>query len=150
MNSILQGAAFFGGLAAVSGEKTKKSMEKACRIVRKEARRVLGTYEYEWPKLKPATIARKATGDSPGLETGAMRKSLQFEVKGERLHWTGYVGTNDPHARFFELGTRKQPPRSFLRGACMRKEVEIKKILGHDFCHSLFTKDHNVDVGGDE
>lgn len=138
-NSLLDGAAFFTGVGLQLERQTKKSVEMACRIVRDEAKRVLGTYDYGWTPLADTTVARKATGDSPGLETGAMRKSISFEVDGSRLNWTGYVGTNDPHAYWFELGTRKQPPRSFLGGAAMHKEAEVKKIFGHTMLHSVFT-----------
>jgi len=51
---------------------------KAAVVVRDEAQRVLGTYDYGWPSLAESTIAGKATGDSPGLETGAMRASLEI------------------------------------------------------------------------
>src|SRR6201999_1811648 len=95
---------------------------------------------YEWPSLAVATIERKATGDSPGLETGAMRRSVKFTVSGERLNWTGYVGTDDPHALWFELGTSRQPPRSFLGGAAMRMEPQVKLILGRQMLFSLFSE----------
>jgi hypothetical protein len=138
-NSLLDGAAFFTGVAAKLEHQSKKKTEMAARIIRDEAKRVLGTYEYDWPSLAASTIERKSTGDSPGLETGKMRRSIKFQVVGTRLNWTAYIGSNDPHAKWFELGTVRQPPRSFLRGAAMRKEKEVKKILGHDLFHSAFS-----------
>lgn len=144
MASLLDGAAFFTGIGISTEGQTKKAVEKACRVIRDEAKRVLGTYEYDWPSLAASTIERKTTGDSPGLETGAMRRSIKFEVEGTRLNWEGFIGSNDPHAKWFELGTRRQPPRSFLRGACMHKEKEVKKILGHDYCVSIFDE-HSIE-----
>lgn len=139
VKSLADGAAFFTGLSVQISKANKQAVTKACRIVTTEAKRVLGTYDYGWPSLADSTIARKSTGDSPGLETGAMRKSVNFSVDGTRLNWVGTIGTNDPHARWFELGTVKQPPRSFLAGAAHQKEAEVKKILGHDMLHTAFS-----------
>jgi hypothetical protein len=41
----------------------------------------------------------------------------------------GYVGTNDPIAKYHELGTRTIPPRSFLGEAAMRKEHKIHEMM---------------------
>lgn len=146
-HTLLEGAAYFTGLSLNIERATKKSVVKACRVIRDEAKRVLGTYEYGWVSLAPSTIEHKATGDSPGLETGAMRSSIKYSIEGHKLNWVGMVGTNDPHALFFELGTIHQPPRSFLGGAAMHKEHEVKRILGHDFCHTVFSHspDHEDD-----
>jgi hypothetical protein len=140
-NSILDGAAFFTGLATSTlwDEVSKKTMTKAARVIRDEARRVLGTYDYGWPSLAESTIERKMTGDSPGLETGAMRASIEYEVYGERMHWNAVIGSDDPHALWFELGTIKQPPRSFLAGAATRMEPFIKHFLGHDMCRVVIS-----------
>lgn len=144
VNSLADGAAFFTGLSIKIDRANKKAVEKACRIIRDEAKRVLGTYDYGWTPLAESTIARKATGDSPGLETGAMRKSVKFSVDGTTMNWVGTVGTSDPHALWFELGTIHMPPRSFLGGAAMQKEHEVKQILGHDMIHSVFS--HSPDL----
>lgn len=101
--------------------------EEAAVIVENEAKRVLGTYEYGWPRLSPYTLAHKTTGDSPGLETGGMRDSVQHVSNRDGFE----VGSNDHKALWFELGTRTgQPPRPFLSGALQRKMPEIEKKLG--------------------
>ena len=51
-------------------------VEKACRMVEKEAKAAIGTYRFDWPALQPETIARKTTGDSPLLETGELQASI--------------------------------------------------------------------------
>jgi HK97 gp10 family phage protein len=146
-NSLADGALYFTGLSLGVERATKKAVTKACMVIRDEAKRVLGTYDYGWPSLAESTIERKETGDSPGLETGAMRKSITYSVDGTRMNWVGTIGTSDPHALFFELGTIHQPPRSFLGGAAMAKERKVKRILGHDFCHNIFSHspDHEDD-----
>lgn len=135
-NSLLNGAAFFTAAAMHMEGATKKSVEKAARVVRAEARRVLGTYEYGWPSLAEATLARKSA-DTPGLETGAMRASLEISVEGSRLDWTAIIGSDDPNAQRFELGTSRQPPRSFLAEAARRKEEEVHRICGYGVVHSV-------------
>jgi phage gpG-like protein len=104
-------------------------IEKACRMVEKEAKRAIGTYLFNWEPLKPETVARKARGDTPLLETGELRDSIQHVVGREGAEVVGYVGTNDPIAKYHELGTRTIPPRSFLGEAAMRKEHKIHEMM---------------------
>jgi len=70
--------------------KKDKGLEKACEIIETEAKRVIGTYDYGWPPLQLETIVRKATGDSPLLETGEMRDSIEHTVG----HGEAWVGSN--------------------------------------------------------
>ena len=104
-------------------------VEKACRMIEKEAKRVIGTYDYDWERLKPETVARKARGDTPLLETGELRRSIEHVVEREGTEVVGYVGTNDPVAQYHELGTSAIPPRSFLGEAAMRKEDKIHTMI---------------------
>ena len=100
-------------------------LDQAGQIVEHEAQRVLGTYEYNWTPLAAETVARKATGDSPGLETGEMRDSVYHTVTyangggGEVA-----VGSNLDKAVWFELGTSRgippgrgsrRPPKTWRR-----------------------------------
>jgi hypothetical protein len=105
-------------------------VEKACRMIEKEAKTAIGTYKFGWPPLQPETIAHKATGDSPLLETGELKESIEHTVGRESGEVVGYVGTNDPVAKYHELGTRTIPPRSFLGEAAMRKEHKIHEMMG--------------------
>jgi phage gpG-like protein len=104
-------------------------VEKACRMVEKEAKAAIGTYRFDWPPLQPETVARKAGGDTPLLETGELQKSIGHVVGREGGDVVGYVGTNDPIAKYHELGTRTIPPRSFLGEAAMRKEHKIHEMM---------------------
>lgn len=115
------------------------SLEHAAQVVEEEAKRVLGTYDYGWPRLKPSTVARKTTGDSPLLETGEMRESITHWVNVE-TH-TAYVGSNNPKAKWHELGTSRVPPRSFLRGAAMAKQKEVHQIVRDDLGRYLSNPD---------
>jgi hypothetical protein len=135
-HSLLQGAAFFAGMSAAVDRAARKAVEKSAVIVEEEAKRVIGSYDYGWTPLAASTLAHKAA-DTPLLETGAMRASLQYSTASHRDFWEAFVGSNDPKALFQELGTVHIPPRSFLAGASMRKEHEVHKICGHDLFHSI-------------
>jgi phage gpG-like protein len=141
-NSLLEGAAFFTGLELVIDRAAKAAVARSARLIRDEARRVLGTYDYGWEPLAEATIEHKATGDSPLLETGKLRKSIRYSVDGRPGHWVATVGSNDPKALYHELGTSRIPARSFLAGAAMQKESEIHKICGHDVFTFAVTSKH--------
>jgi|SRR5215472_9168594 len=116
-------------------------LEKAAQIIEDEAKRVIGTYEYDWPPLQPETIARKGA-DTPLYETGELRDSIEHHVDRDAL--TAQVGSNDPVAVFQELGTVTIPARSFLMGAAMRKEREIVEMTGVDI-HGLMLKQLGID-----
>src|ERR1700737_115172 len=104
-------------------------VEKACRMVEKEAKTAIGTYRFDWPRLEPETVARKAKGDTPLLEPGELRDSIAHVVEGGGAEGAGYGGTNAPIAKYHELGTRTIPPRSFLGEAAMRQEHKIHEMI---------------------
>jgi phage gpG-like protein len=143
-HTLDEGANFFTAVGSRFPAVKRSRIKKAAQLVAEEAKRVLGTYDYGWPKLKPATIARKATGDSPLLETGELRDSIQFSVKDDS---TAYVGSNDPVALYQELGTSRIPPRSFLAGAAKRKEEECHKLCGHDLFEAVFSRNPYIGEG---
>lgn len=123
----LGGFAAFLGELAVMDEAERAGLEKAAVIVETEAKRVIGTHDYGWIPLKPATIARKANGDTPLLETGEMRDSIEHTVG----HREAHIGSNNDKAVWQELGTsRGIPPRSFLGGAARHKEKEVVEAIG--------------------
>jgi hypothetical protein len=99
-------------------------LSKACLMVANAAKEALGTYEFGWVSLKPETIARKMRGDSPLLETGELRDSIEWNSSGR----VGHVGSNLDKAVWMELGTSKIPPRSFLAAAAMQQENLIHEM----------------------
>jgi phage gpG-like protein len=96
----------------------------ACQMIADEAKRVIGTYDYGWPSLAPSTLAKKSA-DTPLLETGKMRASIEWNASGN----TGAVGSNSDVAVFQELGTSRIPPRPFLMGAAMEMEPKIHALF---------------------
>jgi hypothetical protein len=106
------------------------ALDQAAAIVQAEAKRVLGTYDYGWIPLAPATradrVAQGYPADEPGLRSGDMRESIERQVSGDQAQ----VGSNDDHLVWFELGTVRQPPRSVLAEAARRKSEAVADTVG--------------------
>lgn len=105
-----------------------EALEEACKIVEEEAKRVVGTYDYGWPQLQPETQKERVrlgfTANEPLLRTGEMRDTITHHIEGN----VGYVGSPSKIALYQELGTSKNPPRSFLGGAAQAKEADIHTL----------------------
>lgn len=125
-----EGAEFFTGLRMRIERARKEALTQSAGLIRDEAKRVIGTYDYGWPRLKPETIKHKIAGDTPLRETGELQASIQCSVDAEAGIAT--VGSNNPKALWHELGTSRVPPRSFLAGAAVAKTPEVLKICGAD------------------
>ena|SRR5260221_3942661 len=115
-------------------------LDKVGELASTMAVHYLGTYQEGWAPLKPETIARKATGDSPLLETGHMRESISHYVNPfSAFAMEVVVGSTDKTAIFQEQGTSRIPPRPFLSLGLMHAlpfaeetfgEIAIKIISG--------------------
>jgi phage gpG-like protein len=96
-------------------------VEESAGLVQEVAKNAMGTYEFGWPELQPETIERKATGDSPLLETGELRHSIEKTIG----HHVAWVGSDEDKAVWMEFGTSTIPPRSFIASAGMVCEPQI-------------------------
>jgi HK97 gp10 family phage protein len=124
--SLLEAAAHFKHLGHTVHQANHAALEIAARIVEAEAKRLIGSHDAGWPALKPETIARKTTGDSPLLETGELRDSITHSSSPTEAR----VGSNLDRAVWHELGTRTVPPRPFLSTALRNKEKVITRAVG--------------------
>jgi hypothetical protein len=135
-SSLAAFAGFLTGMVAEYDHTQNEQMERATKIVQKEAKRVIGTYEYGWPQLASATQANRSQAgyspNEPGLMTGEMQESIETHVAPRKIIGSteGEIGSNDDNMVYFELGTYKQPPRSVLMEAAVHKEKEVVEILG--------------------
>lgn len=112
------------------------ALDEAAQIVENEAKRVIGTYDYNWVELADATkedrIAQGFAENEPLLRTGELRDSIEHKVEGDTAH----VGSDEDKAVWQELGTKTIPPRSFLKGAVTHKLTEIEQVIGRTmFAH---------------
>jgi hypothetical protein len=116
-------------------------LEVAGQMVEAEAKRLLGTYDYNprWPELADATkedrVAKGFPENEPGLRTGEMRDSIGHTVVGNTAH----VGSDNDELVWFELGTVKQPPRTVLKGAALNMKDHIEHMMGYNLHAYLST-----------
>lgn len=149
---------FIGHLAMFDArleEETHKGLERAARIVEKEAKRLIGHDENPaagpfaaWQELADSTKEEKEKLGYFGvvseydslLRTGGMRDSIEHRVEGHEAA----VGSNDDKAVWQELGTGHIPARSFLGAGAFRKEDDIHHVLGASAVTALVGKDIEV------
>lgn len=109
---------------------------KGCKMIAKKAKAVIGVEQPEWQALAPSTIEEKARlgyrVPAPLLRTGDMRDSISWSAP----YWEsprvciGYIGSNDPVAKWQELGTSTIPPRPFLGLATAGQAAAIADMAG--------------------
>ena len=110
--NFAEAAARFAASAVDIEAAKHAALEEACQMVKERAKGLIGHPNDSWPPLAPETLKRKDGVNTPLLETGEMRDSIQHVVA-DSSH--GYVGSNDDKAVWQELGTsRGIPPRSFI------------------------------------
>jgi hypothetical protein len=125
--SLLALAEHFDRVAAAMPAAEHGMLEAIGGLVERDAKRRPGTYQSGWAPLKPETIARKATGDSPLLETGAhIRDTISHQVGGHKVE----IGSPDIIAVYQTFGTsRGIPPRPFLAPAMIETRPQQKTII---------------------
>jgi hypothetical protein len=144
--NLAAAARVFAGMAIAHHEGKHKAMEKACKIVEDEAKRVIGTFDYGWPDLKESTQSqRESLGyepDEPLLRTGEhIRDTIQHNVVVHPFGAAhGYVGSDSDIAVYQERGTSRIPPRSFLVGAAHAKEKQVVDELADELIGRVLLK----------
>jgi phage gpG-like protein len=101
-------------------------IETACEMLEGKANGLIGYPHSFWPPLAEETLRRKDGVNTPLLETGELRDSIQHNSDQHE----GYVGSNNPKAEWHEFGTRSIPPRSFLGAAAGLEGPKIKRMAG--------------------
>ena len=129
-----------------------EAMDRAAALVQREARREIGAYQngggpfVAWAELADRTkadrVAQGFTENDPGLRTGEMRESIGRQVAHNGMQ--AAIGSNDDKAVWFELGTSRQPPRSFLGLAAFREERRIAEIQGRAMATTLVGGGHRL------
>ncbi len=108
----------------------ERTVMRGAALIQKKAKAQMGHEQPYWPALKPETISRKARGNTPLLETGELRASIEVSGpyrEGARTV-SAYVGSNNPKAAWHEFGTGHVPPRPFLGPAAIGAERQIHEI----------------------
>jgi hypothetical protein len=150
---------FIAKMAAIQAglhKHTEHALERAARVVEREAKREIGHDEMPaagpfaaWQPLAERTVREKedlgyvnriSENDSL-LRTGETRDSITHavEVTGP-VSGLALIGSNSDVAVWQERGTARIPPRSFLGGALVRKASQVVKILGSGIHRALLGK----------
>lgn len=131
--------------AAIANEAEGQGIVRACELVQKTAKSYLGHYDHPggWAQLAEATQADRVRqgfpANEPLLRTGDLRDSIAIDAphrNGREVF--GYVFSNNPIAKFQELGTVSIPPRPFLSTAAMECEPQVHRILAAAFFEARF------------
>lgn len=137
------------GMAAKLDKIQRDCLESGAKVLEKEAKRVLGTYDYGWMQLADATkedrISRGYTPNEPGLREGDMRDSIEHVVVNAH---EAQIGSNDDKMLWFDIGTPNQPPRPVFQPAAIAKGEEVALELGHSAMDVLTGKAHSTKLIG--
>jgi HK97 gp10 family phage protein len=122
---------------------THRALEKAARVVEKDAKGQIGTYQdavgpfQDWALLADSTEAEKARlgypADAPLLRDGTLRDSIEHEVEGNEA----VIGSKSDVAEYQEFGTKTIPPRPFMGPAVFKNKEKIQRILGEALVEGL-------------
>jgi HK97 gp10 family phage protein len=133
MMNLAEAAKFFSDDLPDEIQKSNEdALQKAVDMIRDEAKRVIGTYDYGWPELADATKADRIrqgySENEPLLRSGALRDSIESEIliPGK----LGEIGTDSPYAAAQEYGTSTIPPRSFIEAAAEHELPAIQEMFG--------------------
>jgi phage gpG-like protein len=131
-----------GGLLASSIERCfPDALEEGAQVIEDEAKRVIGTYDYDWPQLAPSTQEERTKqgfpANEPLLRTGELRDSIEHTIVSDH---EAQIGSNLDIAVYQELGTRTIPPRSFLAQAAAHKEEDVGEKVGRHMIKAILPK----------
>jgi hypothetical protein len=128
------------GMALAVHHESERALERAARVVEKEAKRSIGDYQNAaapfagWAELADSTkedrVRQGYPENEPELRDGTMRDGIEHTVIMHDVSGVAYVGSDSQILEWQELGTSKMPPRSILGGALVRKEEKVAELIG--------------------
>jgi phage gpG-like protein len=147
-NSVGDFVQYMSGQAATLPALEHAVLNTVGRLVKHEAQRVIGTYDYGWSPLAEATqqdrVRKGFPADEPLLRTGELLRSIEHKVVGRTVH----IGSDLDIAMFQELGTQRIPARPFLSGALAHKQEYAVSLVGRAVAKHLQGGDGlSVDAG---
>jgi len=74
-------------------------------------------------------IRASAAGETPANRTGAYRKSMGFQIDGDKSLEFGSREGSAPYSLFLEMGTSRMKPRTGLKNALNAEKTATKKAL---------------------
>lgn len=108
-----------------------KNIAKCCATIQREAQEEMRDTAIDVSK----TYGKKGhhpslPGNPPAVDTGALRRSITYEVDENKL--VGYVGStikDPPYGLYLEYGTSKMKPRPWLKPATEKSMEKIREIM---------------------
>ena len=126
MNLLDAATQFVAAADGIEIAEQHEIIETACEMLEGKAKGLIGYPHSFWPPLAEETLRRKDGVNTPLLETGELRDSIEHNSD----QFEGYVGSNNPKAEWHEFGTRRIPPRSFLGAAAGLEGPKIERMAG--------------------
>jgi hypothetical protein len=80
-------------------------------------------------------------GEYPAVVTGALRKSVDFKVRGHRVL---EFGANTEYAKALEVGSRKLAPRRYLKQTVVKLKSRVSTDISREINKSLKQKGFDV------
>ena len=122
------------GVSSAVRKAEQHGLEEGAKLIKQEAKDLIGTEYAAWLALTDSTVARKAargqtgrvSATDPLLATGELRATIGHQVDGN----TAVIGTPDQVGVYQEFGTERIPPRPFLAPAAFRKGEAAAKGIG--------------------
>lgn len=115
------------------GDAASKLMAEAVMEVRNTTLETLSGSrtgrQYKVPGTQ-RTYTASAPGEPPAQATAGLRQSVETKVEGKGMDVIGTVGTDKPHGKMLELGTRNMAARPWLRISFEKTIPKIREIFG--------------------
>jgi hypothetical protein len=132
LDTLSSAVAKFFILSSGAREIEESAVTVAAKFLLERAKAAIGTYEFGWVPLAPATIAGKGA-DTPLLETGQMRDSGFYEVHGPNA----IIGFTDEKIVYHEYGTSRIPPRPVVGGTIDKYGEHMAHLLAVSFGETI-------------
>jgi phage gpG-like protein len=138
-------------VAAAQALEQEATMRRAARVVEKAAKAKIRHYQdasgpfVGWGELADSTKADRVrlgyTENDPLLRSGALQAGITHAAN-PVLAVVGVLESSPVAdiAEYSELGTAKQPPRSYLGGAAADKAEKVAEIIGEGVALALVGK----------
>lgn len=110
-----------------------KRMAEAVQAVREQVLETLSGRRFGRTYYVPGThrtYTASAPGEPPATATAELRQNIKTSVEGDGRKTVGVVGTDVPHGKMLESGTRNMAARPWLRISFEKSTDKVRSILG--------------------
>ncbi len=134
----------FAAFCAVGGELVrdieiakKTALHAMAQLIVAEAKKVLGTYDYDWPQLAPSTQADRVqagfAANEPLLRTGELRDSIEYTIISDHEAEVG----SDPDLALFFVGEPEEKMLATLQQTRANLQAQLAQQFGPDIAAQI-------------